>query len=120
MPDSFTLESLRQRLDTVLQGLQHPPLASSTALAEECGEVARLLLDHHAYGAALDKDALGGELMDVIVCICEIASLHGIDLDTAASAKLEDLGNRAPKWRTELGDALRKARGDAGSQDCRP
>lgn len=115
MAERHTLESLRQRLDSILQDLQHPPIGSATALAEECGEVAKLLLDHHAYGAALDKKDLGGELMDVIVCVCEIASLHAIDLDAAASAKLEDLADRAPRWREQLGDALREARGDVTS-----
>ena len=60
MPDPLTLESLRQRLETILKGLHHPPLGASTALAEECGEAAKLLLDHHAYGAPLDRDALAG------------------------------------------------------------
>lgn len=112
MAEAHTLESLRKRLDAILADLQHPPLGAATALAEECGEVAKLLLDHHAYGSTLDKDALGGELVDVIVCVCEIATLHGIDLDRAAASKLEDLARRAPKWREQLGQALREARGD--------
>ena len=80
MPEGYTLESLRRRLDEILDGLQHPPLGAATALAEECGEVAKLVLDHHAYGGPLDSHALGGELVDVMVCLCEIASQHGIDL----------------------------------------
>ena len=112
MPEGYTLECLRRRLDEILDGLQHPPLGAATALAEECGEVAKLVLDHHAYGAPLDSKALGGELVDVMVCLCEIASQHGIDLDAAVSSKLEDLAGRAPKWREELGRALSKARGD--------
>jgi NTP pyrophosphatase (non-canonical NTP hydrolase) len=106
------LEALRARLATILRGLDHPPLGMGVALAEECGEVAKLLLDHHAYGKPLDRDALGGELADVLVCLCEIATLHGIDLDRAAEAKAADLAKRADKWRTELGPALAKARGE--------
>ena len=81
-------------------------------MAEECGEVARLLLDHHAYGVPLNKDALAAELLDVVVCVCEIASLHDIDLDAAAAAKVEDLEQRAPRWRAELAEALKRARGE--------
>ncbi len=112
MADTHSLESLRRRFDGILHGLHHPPLGSSTALAEECGEVARLLLDHHAYGVPLNKDALAAELLDVVVCVCEIASLHDIDLDAAAAAKVEDLEERAPRWRDELAEALRRARGE--------
>lgn len=105
-------ESLRLRFDTILDGLQHPLLGSVAALTEECGEVAKVLLDHHAYGQELDRDALGSELMDVFVCLCEIATLHGVDLDVAARAKVEDLERRAPKWRHDMTmtGALAKAR----------
>ncbi len=106
-----TLEDLRRRLATILAGLEHPPLGAAVALAEECGEVAKLLLDHHAYGAPLDRAHLGSELLDVFTCLCEIATLHGIDLDAAAAAKVLDLEGRAPQWRVQLADALKRARG---------
>jgi len=112
MTDDRPLDALRARFTAILDDLDHPPLGAATALAEECGEVAKVLLDHHAYGRPLDKDDLGGELCDVMVCLFEIATLHGIDLDQALAAKADDLAIRAPKWRAQLADALRKARGE--------
>lgn len=100
------IDELQARLRELLRGLEHPPLGASTALAEEAGEVAKLILDHHAYGRPLDPDKLGGELADVLVCLCEIATLHGIDLGAAAASKLASLAERAPKWRKDLGAAL--------------
>ena len=107
------LEELRLRFAAILQDLDHPPLGAGVALAEECGEVARVLLDHHAYGKPLDQEMLGSELMDIFVVIAEIATLHGIDLDAAAAHKLDDLARRAPSWRADpsMVAALRRARG---------
>lgn len=112
MPESapLTFEAFRTRLAEILRGLEHPPLGTAAALAEECGEVSSLLLEHYAYGKELDPTALASELMDVVTCVCEIATLHGVDLDVAARAKVEDLGARAPKWREQLQDALRRSR----------
>lgn len=114
-----TLEQARREFARILEGLDHPPLGMAAALAEECGEVARLLLDRHAYGKPLEKTRLAGELMDVFVCLCEIATSAGVDMDAAVAAKLHDLGERAPAWRVELAEALRKARGgEGGSGGC--
>jgi NTP pyrophosphatase (non-canonical NTP hydrolase) len=110
IPPTYGLESLRLRLSQILEDLAHPPLAAGVALAEECGEVSKLLLDHHAYGRPLEKDQLASELLDVLVCLCEIATLHGIDLDAAAQSKLADLGLRAPEWRRTLAGPLKRAR----------
>lgn len=118
MSDQGPLEQLRARFTEILAGLEHPPLGAATALAEECGEVAKLLLDHHAYGKAMDVGELGGELCDVLICLFEIATLHGVDLDAAIAAKDADLSRRAPKWREQLGEALKKSRGDASSADA--
>lgn len=113
-PDStsapFGLEALRARLATLLNGLEHPPLGAGVALAEECGEVNKHLLDHHAYGRPLEKSKLAGELIDVLICLCEIATLHGLDLDAAAREKLADLERRVPAWRAELSESLKRAR----------
>lgn len=122
MPDPApTLRDLQTRLAEVLRGLAHPPLASSAALSEEVGEVAKHLLDHHGYGKPLDAAALGGELADVLVCLCEIATLHRIDLAEAAARKVADLAVRAPKWRNDLGPALDAAwKNPAGPGARRP
>ena len=117
----ITLQDLQARLAAVLRGLAHPPLGSSAALSEEVGEVAKHLLDHHGYGKALDAAALGGELADVLVCLCEIATLHRIDLDAAVRAKLADIAARAPGWRKDFGPALDAAwKNPAGPAAQRP
>jgi NTP pyrophosphatase (non-canonical NTP hydrolase) len=117
----ITLRDLQARLADVLRGLAHPPLASGAALSEEVGEVAKHLLDHHGYGKALDAGALGAELADVLVCVCEIATLHGIDLDASVRGKLADLASRAPGWRKDLGAALDAAwKNPAGPGARRP
>ena len=103
---SLTLQELQTRLKRLLRGLEHPPLASATALSEEVGEVAKHLLDHHGYGKPLATEALALELADVLVCVCEIATLHGIDLSGAMDKKLADLAGRVPKWKADLGAAL--------------
>jgi len=111
MTDShMTLQVLRRTLATVLEGLEHPPLGAVAALAEETGEVAKLLLDHHAYGLDLDRSELASELMDVLVCLCEIATRYDIDLDAAAKLKLSELAVRAPRWRESHGERLRRIR----------
>ena len=78
-PDSrsFELSAIQSRVARILEDLHHPPLGMAAALSEECGEVSALLLDHHAYGKPLDLEALAGELVDVLVCLCEIATHHG-------------------------------------------
>ncbi len=108
-----SLNEFRQHFASILEGLEHPPLGMAAALAEECGEVSKVLLDHHAYGGALDQTDLGGELIDVFICLCEIATAHGIDLDSAAEAKALDIAARAPKWRVELAEALKRSRGES-------
>ena len=109
-PDTpLTLASVQSSLRTILRDLHHPPLASVVALTEEVGETARLMLDHHGYGKDLDRAALGSELADCLTCLCELATLHDVDMEAAMRAKLVELSTRAPKWRTTLRDPLRRA-----------
>lgn len=109
-PPLWGLEDLRRRVAAVLRGLEHPPLGMAAALAEECGETSRLLLEQHAYGADPDPEGLGDELADVLICLCEIATAHGVDLDAAMARKLSAVAAKAPGWRDTLGEALRRAR----------
>ena len=104
------LKSLQPWLAQCLEGLEHPPLGMGVALAEECGECARHLLDHHAYGKPLDSDALGSELADVLICLCEMATHHGIDLEEAVWQRCLKLSGQAVAWRKTLGEALKAAR----------
>lgn len=104
-----TLRDLQCRLAASLAGLHHPPLGSAAALAEEVGELSKHLVDHHCYGKAFDRAAFGAELADVLICVAELATLHGVDLQDAALAKIADVERLAPKWRTQLGGALERA-----------
>lgn len=110
MKKALSIHAAALRLGQALRGLDHPPLGQSTALAEECGEVAKLLLDHHAYGKPLDRALLGSELADVFTCLAEIAKHHGINLGDAVDAKTKDLAVRARKWRKDLAPELSRAR----------
>ena len=110
-PLEFDLACLQAWARRTLAGLEHPPLGMAAALAEECGEVSADLLEHHAYGKELDHDSLGDELVDVLVCLLEIASHHGIDFQEAARRKLTEIASKTPEWRRTLGEALKKSRG---------
>lgn len=115
----LTIAAASRRLRRILRDLDHPPLGQAAALAEECGEVAEVLLNTHAYGKPLQREALGGELADVFVCLAEIAATHGIRLEQAIERKLEHLARKAPQWRRELAPALRAAR-RSGARAIRP
>lgn len=108
---SHDIDTLRLRAAAVLRGLTHPPLGMAAALAEECGELSKLLLDRYAYGKALPAAKLGDELADVFLCLCEIATIHGIELGPAVDQKLTKIARLAPEWRSELGDFLERAGG---------
>lgn len=74
-----------------------PPLAQLAALAEETGEVARIL--NHLYGAKKkkveeSKQELGEEIMDVIFSAMCLANSHGIDLDEEWKRKMDKCTGR--------------------------
>ena len=100
------LDGARDRAEEVLRGVEHPPLAAAAALAEECGEVSKLLLDHYAYGEPLSPEALGDELADVLICVFGIASGQGISLDESFDRKLSRIAPKVPGWREALSDHL--------------
>jgi len=105
-----TLESVQARVAEVLGAIAHPRVGAGLALSEECGEVAKLVLDREVYAKPVSDEALAGELCDVLVCVAELGNLYGIDLGAALSAKLDDLALRAPKWAEELGPGVAAAR----------
>lgn len=74
-----------------------PPLSQFARLAEEVGEVGRLL--NHLYGAKPKKQdeaaqKLGEELADVLWTVICIANSHQIDLDEAFAQVLEKFRTR--------------------------
>lgn len=107
---STTLESVQARVAEILGPLAHPRVGAGLALSEECGEVAKLVLEREVYGQEVSDEALAGELCDVLVCVAELGNLYGLDLGPALAAKLDDLATRAPAWAKELGPSLEGAR----------
>lgn len=104
------LAALQARVAALLAPVAHPRVGAALALAEEAGEVCKLVLERECYGAAPAPDKLAGELADVVVCAAELASRYGVDLDAAVRTKLEDLARRVPTWEASLGPALGAAR----------
>lgn len=104
------LGALQRRVAALLAPVAHPRVGAALALAEEAGEVCKLVLERECYGAAPAPEQLAGELADVVVCAAELATRYGVDLDAACRAKLEDLGRRVPGWSEKLGPALARAR----------
>ena len=67
-------------------GSPHPqtPRSLAISLSLEAAEV----LEHFQWGeTAADPAALSGELADVLLYLLQIASLHGIDLEQAATGR---------------------------------
>lgn len=93
------------RLSTLLAGIEHPRLLAVLALGEEVGEVQRCALDAEGYGKEV-KDAMAGEVGDVLVALAEVASRYGISLAACAEAALSKIERKAPAWRDELSGRL--------------
>ena len=89
------MNDLQKAVDDWAQTLEEPywpALSQFARLAEEVGEVGRLL--NHMYGSKPKKpdeaeQELGGELADVMFAIICIANRHNIDLDKAMVKVLE-------------------------------
>jgi hypothetical protein len=110
MSEPLSLKSLQTKVEEILGDVRHPRVGAALALSEETGEVCDLVLKRECYGKDLPPDALAGELVDVLVCVAELANVYEIDLDQAARAKLADLARRAPAWAESLGPHLQAAR----------
>lgn len=110
------LSELQSELRELTRGIEHPRVGSALALAEECGEVMRCVLDREYYGKDVTKD-LEGEVGDVLVALTELCDRFGISLEVAAQGAVEKIRRKAPQWRAELGDRLieLRARMDGGS-----
>lgn len=104
------LDALQRRVVTLLAPVAHPRIGCALALAEEAGEVCKVVLDREVYGKPLDPAALGGELADLLVAAAELAARYGVDLEAATQKKLLDLERRVPGWAEKLGPPLASAR----------
>ena len=105
MTSPLDFDRFQTELSTLLSGIEHPRLLAVLALGEEVGEVQRCALDAEGYGKDV-KDALAGEVGDVLVALTEVASRYGISLAACAEAALLKIARKAPSWRTELGGRL--------------
>ena len=94
----MSLKIYQKRIDDMLQQYEKPywsPLSILTRMAEEVGEVARIV--NHKFGdkpkkASEEHEDLGDELADVIYTVICMANSQGIQLDEhleRAIAKLE-------------------------------
>ncbi|HEY4503137.1 MAG TPA: nucleotide pyrophosphohydrolase [Candidatus Paceibacterota bacterium] len=81
------MKNYQKAVDKWVQGYEEPywpPLSQFARLAEEVGEVGRLL--NHMYGSkpkktTEDKQDLGEEIADVLFTLICLANSHAIDLD---------------------------------------
>jgi hypothetical protein len=105
----MTLDELQVRLRTLTVGIEHPRVGSALALAEECGEVMRCVLDKEYYGKDVTA-ALQDEIGDVLVALTELCDRFGISLAKSAEQAVAKIAKKAPQWRAELGDRLIRLR----------
>jgi NTP pyrophosphatase (non-canonical NTP hydrolase) len=103
------LDELQQEVREVTVGIEHPRVGAALALAEECGEVMRCVLDREYYGKDVAA-ALHGEVGDVLVALAEVCDRFGVSLEQAAHDAVAKLRRKAPEWRAELGDRLIRLR----------
>jgi uncharacterized protein YabN with tetrapyrrole methylase and pyrophosphatase domain len=105
----MNLVELQEGVNELLKGLEHPRVGAALALAEECGEVMKWVMEREMYGGAKAED-LSDELGDVLVALAELASRYGIRLEDAASGALAKLREKGPTWQAELGGRLEAVR----------
>lgn len=99
------IQDLQRELKALTVGIEHPRVGAALALAEECGEVMRCVLDQEYYGKDV-RAALKGEVGDVLVALTEVCDRFGLSLEEAAEQAVAKIRRKAPEWRAELGDRL--------------
>lgn len=96
----MSLKRYQKQVDDALQPLAKPywhPLSQFARLAEEVGELGRLL--NHMYGDKPKKpeeakQELPDELADIVFNVICMANLHDIDLDKALEKSIEKVNGR--------------------------
>ena len=99
------IAALQEKVRELTRGIEHPRVGAALALAEECGEVMRCVLDGEYYG----KDTrvqLADEVGDVLISLLEVCDRYGIQLADCAQGAVAKLERKAPGGRAELGDRL--------------
>lgn len=92
-----SLSYLQKQIDDILQEYEKPywePLSNVARLAEEVGEVSRII--NHKYGDKPKKqteaaDDLEDELADVLWSVICLANSEGIDLDKGIQRAIDKL-----------------------------
>jgi len=90
-----SLSDLQKKIDVILQDLEKPywsPLSNVAHLAEEVGEVARII--NHQYGdkpkkPTEQKDDLEDELSDVLWSLICIANQEGVNLEEGIQRSID-------------------------------
>lgn len=101
----MNLDDLQARVREITVGIEHPRVGAALALAEECGEVMRCVLDREYYGK--DNDAqLADEVGDTLIALAELCDRFGISLAASAEQAVAKIAAKAPQWKAELGDRL--------------
>ena len=99
------IRTMQARVRELTVGIEHPRVGAALALAEECGEVMRCVLDGEYYGKE-NRAALADELGDVLISLLEVSDRYGIELADCAQGAVDKLERKAPEWREELGERL--------------
>lgn len=94
------MKKYQKAIDTWVQKHEEPywpPLSQFARLAEEVGEVGRLL--NHMYGSKPKKQSeakqeLGEEIADVMFTLICLANSHSIDLDAEMEKVIQKSENR--------------------------
>jgi NTP pyrophosphatase (non-canonical NTP hydrolase) len=103
------LDRLQADVRTLTRGIEHPRVGAALALAEECGEILRCVLDREYYGKDV-KTALEEEVGDLLIALLEVCDRYGVSLSAAARGAIAKLERKAPQWREELGPRLQELR----------
>ncbi len=96
----MSLSDYQKHIDDELQKLEKPywhPLSQFARIAEEVGELGRLL--NHIYGdkpkkASESKQELPDEIADILFAVICVANSHDINLDDALEKAIDKLKDR--------------------------
>ncbi len=103
------IAEFQAQIHTLCEGIEHPRVGAALALAEECGEVMRCVLDGEYYGKD-NREALADEVGDVLIALAELCDRYELSLADSAAHGLAKLARKAPGWKAELGDRLQMLR----------
>jgi NTP pyrophosphatase (non-canonical NTP hydrolase) len=103
------IAELQARIVELTTGIEHPRVGAALALAEECGEVMRCVLEREYYGKDVGAN-LADEVGDVLIALLEVCDRFGLSAADCAAQAVAKLERKAPGWREELGDRLQALR----------